>query len=232
MPNFKVEKIIDSISPKERKEILRRTLPPIVEMLLRQEKIDKERLKDKEYLMDIIHENSEMVEDLRGYTTLDDGFLQTAIDSVNSGKLLVPIVLVATAIEHQFNMFYRDILEAISGLDEQEATEAIRSNLHVKTGWLMKLATGQGLSKELKNQIKQISDLRNAIVHYKARSAHIDDDENNEYNKIKKRAVEIGMETILDTPSRLKTELNEITKSIAPSLTTASNIVDFLLEDE
>ncbi len=144
----------ETIKEIEYRKIVETFLPSIIEILLRRGKLDTNRLDDRNYIHDIIRQNPEIFESLTWTTAIDDQFLASAREAISANRPVVAIVLVATAIEHRVNFFYRNVLEVHTGLSKQEATEIIRSNINIKIGWLMSVVTGYELSNDLKSKIK------------------------------------------------------------------------------
>jgi hypothetical protein len=110
---------------------------------------------------------SQFVEDGVGLR-LDGNFLKNAKYAVENDDREVAIVLISTVIEHRLNMCVNDMLED-KGLSADDAEKAIGNrNIDDKIGWLMKIL-GNEFPDGIKRQILKITNLRNAIVHFKPR---------------------------------------------------------------
>jgi hypothetical protein len=158
---------------------------------------------------------------------LDDQFLESAKEAAQLGRIPVAVVLVATAIEHRLNIFYRDVLEDYSGLSINETTEAIRSNAATKLGWLFHLVTSKEIPDELFRQIKQVFDLRNAFVHYK--SIMVSWNEKEKSAELIEKVNEIGLQNILDLPDKVEEELATIAANLIPAYHKAYELAERLV---
>ena len=182
------------------------TISRILEKLLLEGKIDETRTDDLKYVWSVVMQNLDLIDNLPLLRQrIDSELLESAKDAAQLGRIPVVVILVATAIEHRLNIFYRDILENYSGLSSDETTEAIRSNTSTKLGWLLHLVTRDGISDELLKRIKQIFELRNAFVHYK--SVIVPIDETDKATELIEKVNNIGLETILNTPDEIEGEL-------------------------
>jgi hypothetical protein len=203
----------------------------IITALLAEGILDTERLSDKQYVRTVVSQNAqELVPSLRGVVLIENDFLDSAREAVNTGRIPVAVVLVATTVEHKLNGFYRDLLEN-AGLTSEEATDAISSNMKVKTGWLMTLVTGHDLSEGVKKRIRQVNDIRNGFVHYKAHADRIDEMDNRGFAALMRQVEEIGIESILELPHDLETELHAILLDTFPSIRAAFEVTELLMED-
>ncbi len=199
--------------------LLERIFPLLIQQLLTQGKLDKERLNDLDYVRSIVFENSDLIESLKIGYIIDEDFINSAHEAIEADRKSVAIVLVATAIEHKLNAFYRSVLETYFGLSNKETTEAIRSSFHTKLGWLMTLVSGSPISEELNKKIKKVIELRNGFVHYKVTSYSQDDfdSENTGYDRLLQEVKRIGTENILELPNTLETFLREVEFEMDPN---------------
>ena len=73
--------------------------------------IAPERVNDPDYLWPVILKNfDEIVPDVEMATAIHDSFLDVAEFAIDADEPAVAVVLVATAIEHILNIYYRDFL--------------------------------------------------------------------------------------------------------------------------
>ena len=210
-------------NPKLRKAVLDLAgvvLPYVIEELLLTGKLDKSRVNDLKYVSTVIQQNLDVVRNLRSSKRIDSEIMESAKDAAKLGRTMVVVILVATAIEHRLNKFFRDVLERRAGLSSDDATEAIRSNINTKLGWLLQLVARSGLPDPLYKRIKQIMDLRNAFVHYK--SVRVKLNEKDKSQTLIEQANAIGLDNILALPDELEAELASIIENLIPEYKMAS----------
>lgn len=141
--------------------------PSLLQMLLLDEKLDRSRLSDISYVKAVLDENfEELIKEVEIRISLENDLLLSAKEAIQADRPEVAIILMATAIEHKLNEFLRDVLQV--RLPDEVITEAVRSNMPAKMGWLMILASEHNISDELRTKIQKITRLRNNIVHYKS----------------------------------------------------------------
>lgn len=150
-------------------------LPVLLLEMLRRGLIDLDRLHDPQYVLSVLRTHSGTVLcDLTFMVECHHHFLEYAETAVEAGHLDIAVVMVATAVEHLLNMYYREIL-SLRHLPPSQVREAIRTtNSRSKVGWLMSLTGHSRFCPELRKRIIGLVDLRNAIVHYKAEPAILD----------------------------------------------------------
>lgn len=204
-------------------------MPYVIEELLLSGKLDKNRVEDIKYVSSVVMQNLDVLENLRGSSRIDSQIMESARDAAELGRAIVVVILVATAIEHRLNKFFRDVLEKRSGLSSDEATEAIRSNISTKLGWLLQLVARDGLSDNLHKRIRQIMDLRNAFVHYK--SVRVTLNEKDKSQTLIEQVNTIGLENILAAPDELEGELASIVEALIPEYKMADRIVEAITKE-
>lgn len=213
--------------------------PYFLHFLLSHEVIDVNRIEDRDYVRTAVRgylkkrlESPETIDDWDVIQVIDDDFTLSARDAVRAGRKFVALVLIATAIEHKINMFYRDVLEVKCGLRRDEVTKAIRIDSEAKLGWLLALVSGHELSADLKKRIKQVQEWRNALIHYKAVPKTIDA-ESHTIDRISREVEAVGIDNILSLPTELDEALQVIQLDIIPLMKEAYNIAEWIyLEDE
>src|SRR5690242_3920894 len=189
-------------------------MPYIIESLLLSNKIDKTNSDDPKYILSVILLNLDVIDDLRHGARIDRQLLEAAREAAEIGRIPVVVILVATTMEHVVNLFYRDVLEKLFHLSTEDATDAIRSNIQTKLGWLMQIVGESKLPDELSKRIKQITDLRNAYAHYKAIGVSLNEKDTSE--ALLSQAKSIGIDVILDTPHELEQELYSKYENLFP----------------
>lgn len=200
----------------------------ILTRLFLNKKIDETRIDELDYIWILILKNLELLKVIPAQRIqFDHDFLEFAKKAAQSGKVPVAIVLIATTIEHRLNIFYREVLEDHSGLSTNATTEAIRSSTSAKLGWLFQLTTGKNLSNQLLSQIRQVFDLRNAFVHYKAIAVSID--EKDKYLELLEKVNDIGLDNILDLPDKIERELSVIVSDLVPEYKKAYELAEMII---
>lgn len=194
-------------------------MPTILENLILDGKFDKSRIHDVNYIWLTVMQNLDVIEKIRRSVRIDNELMDSARDAAKQNRITVVVILVATAIEHHLNMFFRDTLEGSYELSDKEVTEAIRSNTNAKLGWLFKIVSEKDMANDLEKRIRQIIELRNGFVHYKSIATSLN--ENDKIVEMVRQAETIGIEAILNTPIELESELSSIYASMFPEHATA-----------
>lgn len=203
-------------------------MPAVIESLLLSNKLDRARVDDPGYVWSVVIQNIDVMEFVHHNSRIDHEIIESANDAAKLGRISVAVILIATALEHSINLFYRDVLQKRFDLSSDDTTEAIRSNLSTKLGWLLHIVSKSGLSDELHKRIKQITDLRNAFVHYKATPVPLGETDKLEMliNQVKI----IGIDTILNTPDDLQHELAILYETLIPEQAWAVKIAEKMME--
>ncbi len=209
--------------------VTRHFMPNILFTLLAEQQIDRDRISDHAYVWSVVLENLDMLDDLETVSVIDEEFVKAAKEAADTERVFVALVLIATAIEHKINHFYREILERKYALERDEVTHAIRSNAESKIGWLFSLVSGGELSGDLKKRIQQVQQWRNSLVHYKAVPYHVNDVRY--ADRISGEIREAGIEKILKLPIELEEELNRVRLETIPLLEEAHRLADAILQE-
>jgi hypothetical protein len=196
-------------------DLLEATMYPILLKMLNNNLIDLEKADDPMYLWGVAGEKMlEITPEF--FILLHKDFLEVAQYCVENDKQPTAIILVATAIEHVTNIFYRSLLSH-KGLPDAQITEIVkRNNIEAKLGWLLTVTSNATLPDYLLNNIKEIIELRNALVHYKAIPEKWDV-KSGSWENIKPKIDKIDYEQLLDIPDELDYALMEILEDIDPS---------------
>ena len=148
-----------------------------------------------------------------GFYCIHEDFAESAEDAIAADRPEVAVVLVATAVEHILNEFYREVLAP--RLSDEVITEVLRSKLHVKLGWLMTLAVGRSIPSGLGNRIKRLADLRNAFVHHKCVPFKLGNPVGESYyHRLVKQVRDLGLESLHSIPRDLQNELEAILEEV------------------
>ena len=195
-------------------------IQPIILSMISNEIIDPSKIDDVEYLRAVIFRNlRKTIKSMNLITEIEDDFILMAEVAIEKGKYLPAIVLIATAIEHKINIFYRSVL-VYDGISNDEITSIIRRlDFNSKITWLLKLSIGIEIPDEIKKEIFSVIELRNSIVHYKAIPSSIDEvSEKDSYAKILEGLRKIDMERALRISENLdrifETELRRISSNV------------------
>jgi len=205
-------------------DILESFMYPIVLRMLKNNLIDLGKTQDRIYLWGVVKENvREMAYGVEIFTVLHQDFIDVAEYCIENGKEHTAIILIATSIEHIMNMFYRNLLP-YKGVSETQITDIVKkSNLDAKLGWLMNVTSNASLPDNLLAQIREVSELRNAIVHYKAIPDKLDI-EFGSWENIKDRIDKMDYDDLVGLPYELEHALMEILEQIDPMRKIASEI--------
>jgi hypothetical protein len=196
---------------KEVKSILKdHFLPALIRILIAKKILDVNRLSEGDYILSVIKENTEFIDDIRFIVSIDEDFIESARDAIAIHRPEVAIVLIATVIEHQLNILYREALSEHENLDDDSTTKIIRNNtLSDKISWLFNLVLRDKMDHDLQKELLNLAELRNQIVHYKAVPENIDDDNSGSHNMIRIKIEKLNFEEIFTTLARLSRTIEE-----------------------
>jgi len=189
-----------------RRRILRPFIPSIIKKLIEMEIIDINIKYSQQELWKIAAENVEMFDPIYNTEIFYHDFIDFARRAFDEGKFLVGLVLLATSIEQITNIIYREFL-GVSNVYGDEATNIIRrlSN-DDKLGWFYRVLVGIDLPDDLIAKIRSLNEIRNSIVHYKAKPFNLDGE--GFHDLIKKRVEQIGYKNLLSIPDELINAFN------------------------
>jgi hypothetical protein len=144
----------NSNDPEDRKmehRLVYHVMPDLVEWLLLSNKLDKSRVDDLDYVWSVIDEHLDLAEFVHSSSRIDHEIIESARDAAKLGRFAVVVILIATALEHSINLFYRDILQKRFPMSIEDTTEAIKSNLSVKLVGCYGLSPIEGYQKSFPN---------------------------------------------------------------------------------
>jgi len=212
------------LPPERQERLLEILMPAVLHALLTAGKLEEERLTDLQYLLEVLEEHNDVVEDVINNTPvrfrIDETFLAEADDAIQKNRPLVAVVLIATAVEHQLNLFLRDVMEWLSDVSESEIRDALRStSVWAKIGWLFHVLAECQMPTPLRSSILRLSNLRNAIVHHKFPHYVFGDMGARPYlvKDLKNQIDDIGLEKIRQLPTELEEFLEMTRRSKWPS---------------
>lgn len=206
--------------------ILRAVLPVYLANLLLHGRIDRGRLDDWEYLNEVIHANFDVLEKSGIVHIIHEQFIATAAEAIAANRPFVAVVLIATAVEQALNQCYRDALT--THLSNDDITEMLRSaSLADKTGWLLDLVFRNRLPEELAATIKTIAELRNQIVHYKAKPTRdLDDESTGSYYTIEQQLQRLDLADLLRLPEQIIAALEQLAGEMSPDQQLAKDLAE------
>ena len=183
-------------------------MPHLIYSLLQSKVAEPDRILDVDYLQDLWISGAvtDAVYRVVPINILDKEFIDSAKEALDKDRKLAAIILIATAIEHRINVFYRLFLGA--RLPDHMITDIIRSSFHAKSNWLMILASEVEIPENLNKRLKLLIDTRNSIIHYKAipdwpKPASIQD-------SFEKQLQEVVSKNLLGLPDELQVFLDSV----------------------
>lgn len=148
----------------------------MIRYLLDTRVISEEELEDNSVVRQKIEDNlPHLLTLVNVITVYRESFLKTANDLIDKDVPEVLVVLIATAVEHSIDMFYRELLF----LEEQVITEIVGKNsIGDKLGWLFQISTNyeHEFPDDLRREVISVFELRNSVVHFKALGEPLDDE--------------------------------------------------------
>jgi hypothetical protein len=210
----------DSDKVEEAKRIiLDGLMPVIIRNLIINGILDTSRLSEVDYIFSEINNHPQFIDNLNVIISIDRDFIESARDAIAINRPEVAIVLISTVIEHQLNMFYREVLNECSELEHDTVTTIIKSNsLSDKTGWLFRLVLQEKMDIDLQKKLIKLVELRNQIVHYKAVPQNINNDYGGSYTMIRMKLEELNFNEVFTTLTCLSNTLEDALRRLKLSL--------------
>ena len=211
-----------------RREIIHAVLPLIMLPLVRAKVIRAEHLKSVEDLLPVFQRSLRQgIKKMRWGIAIEEEFIDEAVSLWKEGKKIKSIVLYASAVEQYANQICRTVLEA-HGLDEQAATTIIRAlNIDAKLSWLSTLVSKKEFPERLGRRLRSIFELRNAIVHFKAVTAHPDSNEDS-FSKIENGLKSLGRMRLSNDFGKLQKGLWDVVLRKDPDIDLALKAADLM----
>ncbi|MCA9994930.1 MAG: hypothetical protein KDE56_04245 [Anaerolineales bacterium] len=203
-------------------------MPIILKEMLSRDLVDLDKREDRFYLWTIVKENAlNILPGLERLTYIHDEFVSVAQYAIENEKHYTAIILIATAIEHSLNLFYRELL-TLKGLSAQEITQIIRSNnIQAKTNWLLSLIGQFTIPDDMKKSINDIIELRNALVHYKAVPTKIDVADGS-WEMIRNKLKQMDIKKLMIVPDELDELLDSELDKLDPNRQLAVELTDVM----
>jgi hypothetical protein len=149
--------------------LLNATLPDIFYKLIKDGKMDMSKADDLIYLMTLAKNNFPAESEFKLYCSIHNEFIDCAKMALDQNKKIVALSLICTVIEHHLNFYYRKALE-MRDISDDDIKEILRmSNFNTKLTWLQHLVFQCEIPPEEKTYMTKIIELRNKIIHFKAK---------------------------------------------------------------
>lgn len=183
-------------------------MPHLIYYLLQSKKAEPNKIFDVDYLHTLWKSGAiaDAVYHVSPIDILGEEFIDSARDALNKDRRLTAVILIATAIEHKINVFYRFSLS--TKLPEHMVTDIIRSSFYAKSNWLMLLTNEVEIPEDLNKRLRLLMETRNSIVHYKA---------NSDWpkptllqNNFERQLQEIISDNLLELPNELEVFLDSV----------------------
>ena len=221
-----------SVEEKEKmeEEFGAKMLPFFFRDMLKSSLIDRDRVNDFEYINDIFRRNiDEFIFEVP--IEIHQGFLETAQYAIDNGNPHVAIVLIATAVEHSLNLYYREIF-LLKGLTHKEITQVIRSNnIQAKLSWLLFLSGEIKIPEDIIKKINYLVELRNAVVHFKAVPDKWDDNTpTGSWNDINQKLKNVNFAELMEISDKLDNLFDTYIYKIDEDRRLAVKITKMILE--
>lgn len=191
--------------------IFKAIIPGLIQELLANELLDRDRVNDKEYVMTTLLENCKKIKlpniQVATYKTLRE----TLKCEIVAGREESAIIIAGVCIEHLLNHFYQDILPFKYDMNNKEVASALNSlKIEDKIGWFLNITTNNEVPNDLKGKIVSINKIRNKVVHYKAIPEDLYIDGSGSYNEIKKKLESLNLEQLIKITVELEKFLDKI----------------------
>jgi hypothetical protein len=167
--------IRDLFTESEIKELFENFFPFVVLPLVRTGIITREHLDDPVAIMKLVLKHRrEGIKKSEWCYGIDQEFVEHSVRSWNRGDKFVAIVVYATAVEQLVNFMYQVML-AKHGWKPAHVANLIRNiNINGKLSWAFEMFTKRKFPSKLRIRIERVFDIRNSIVHFKAKHGHPD----------------------------------------------------------
>jgi hypothetical protein len=215
---------------KMQRRVYEEFFPVFISHLLSNGILDRNRLDDKEYIIETVMENIDLLEDIRIQVVDYHVFIDGMKSEINHSRFKTAIVLGGTCIEHIMNYFYQDVLSTKFGLEQGDINKAIGLiKLSDKIGWFYKVATKSNLPVNLIDRILQIISIRNKIVHYQAIPA-VKELNSGSHEKLNEIIESFDISSIIETINELEAELEVTSKALWPEIYIANTVFERLFK--
>ena len=98
--------------------------------------------------------------------TLSMDFIETALEAATHQRFHVSILLMATVVEHELNIFYRELL-LFQEVPYTMVTQVIRTtNFDSKIGWLFRVTTKEYFPEDLRARLNTIIIMLRSLQYY------------------------------------------------------------------
>lgn len=194
------------------KEIAHCAFPSLLRSAINSGLISTDRLSEADYIMSVMRDNIDLLfDDGAIHEDVNNDFLLSAHDAIDSNRLEVAVVLLATWVENRLNLFYSQaLIEHEFGLNDSKKVIST-NNLDNKVGVLFTLVSKLEMDSDLRKRILSLADLRNQIVHNKAQPEIINGKivSASSNTKIREQVEQINFAEIFETVEWLSKTLDD-----------------------
>lgn len=161
-------------------------LPSFITLMIKEGALDVNKLEDKKYLISQLEKNRHLIKNINlQVRTYDD--VRLAIESeVKANRKETAILLTATCIEHQLNIFFSNVLSAKNLFYDKQISQILRLTFPNKIDWLFTLICGEVFEENLSVKLRIVNRIRNKIVHYGAISEDLSEDGSGSFNELQR----------------------------------------------
>lgn len=211
------------------KPLLKATLPDIFYKLIKNNKIDMTKTTDPIYLMSLVKSNFPIESEFKGFhVSIHDEFLDCAKMALGQDKKMVTLILICTVIEHYLNFYYRTFLQ-MQDFQDADITKILKiSNLNTKLTWLAHLVFRREIPQDEIKYINKIMELRNKIIHFKAKPGKSWDD--GSAGEISKEIKNLDFSVLFQYPEKLQYNLELMLDDEYPDYKKAKELTQFILD--
>jgi hypothetical protein len=192
------------------KDISHAAFPSLLRIAINSELIDINRLSEADYIISVMRDNFNLIiENLAIHDNVNNDFLLSAHDAISANRLEVAVILLATWVENRLNLFYSEaLLEHEFGFDDSKKLIST-NNLDNKVGSLFTLVSKLEMDSNLRKRILSLADLRNQIVHNKAKPELANGKSASSRTKIREQVKQINFAEVFETIEWLSKTLDD-----------------------
>jgi hypothetical protein len=191
---------------------------PVILKMLDNKLIDPKKSNDRVYLWGVVHNNLRDIlkPGFEVTIVIHNEFIEIAKYCLEIQKYTTALVLIATALEHVINLYYRNLLSD-KGLPERQITDIIKkSNVDAKLGWMLLITSNTTIPTDLHKDITKIFELRNAIVHHKYVPEKMDVEEGS-WGDIEPGIKKLDFSKFIEIPEELDEILTQCLCKLTPN---------------
>jgi hypothetical protein len=210
------------------KPLFTATVPDIFYKLIKNGKLDMSKINDPIYLMSMVQSNLPIESEFKIHVSIHDEFIDCAKMALDRDKKMVALSLICTVIEHHLNFYYRKALE-LQGFSDVDTSKILRSNFNAKLTWLAHLVFRREIPPEEIKYINEITDLRNEIIHFKAKPISQSWDDGSA-GEISKKIEKLDLPVLFQYPEKLQYNLEQMLEDEYPDYKKAKELTQSILD--